>query len=189
MQHEGDDRNDGGGGWKRRGSRTLFDSPWFRLRQDDVTLPTGEEITYTFVEHPGYAMVVPLLDDDRVVLERVYRYPIQQTVLECPAGGLDGEAPEVAAGRELEEETGWVAGSLTPLGTFYGSDGISDGRFHVFLAQDLHHSGRISRDPTEQIEVELMPFDYALELALNGGVMDAPTALALIRAGRELSFL
>jgi ADP-ribose pyrophosphatase len=177
------------GGWKRRASRTLFESPWFGLRQDDVTLPTGEEITYTFVEHPGYAMVVPLLDDDRVVLERIYRYTVQETVLECPSGGLDGDAPEVAARRELEEETGWVAGSLVSLGTFYGCDGISDERFHLFLASDLSHSGRISREPTEQMEIELMPFDYAVELALNGGVVDAPSALALILTGRELSWV
>ncbi len=96
------------GGWKRRGSRYLFESSWFNLRQDEVSLPSGESITYTLVEHPGYAMVVPLLDDHQVILERVYRYTVQEVVLECPSGGLDGDPPETAARRELEE-TGWVA--------------------------------------------------------------------------------
>jgi ADP-ribose pyrophosphatase len=104
------------GGWKRRASRYLFESRWYRLRQDDVTLPSGEAITYTLVDHPGYAMVVPLHADGRVLLERIYRYTVQETMLECPSGGLDGEAPEVAARRELEEETGWLAGQLAPLG-------------------------------------------------------------------------
>ena len=71
-------------------------------------------------------MVVPLIDDGRVILEHVYRYTIQETVLECPSGGLDGDTPERGARRELEEETGWVAGRLAPLGSFYGSNGISD---------------------------------------------------------------
>ena len=85
-------------------------------------LPDGTDITYTMVEHPGYAMVVPLLDDGRVVLERVYRYTVQETLLECPSGGVDpGDAtPEHTARRELEEETGFLAGQLTELGAFYG---------------------------------------------------------------------
>ena len=61
------------GGWTQQTSRYIFQSPWFNLRQDEVTLPTGEEITYTLVEHQGYAMVVPILEDRRVLLERVYQ--------------------------------------------------------------------------------------------------------------------
>src|SRR5688500_4399882 len=96
------------GGWKRLSSRYLFESRWYRLRQDEVVLPDGQPTRYTLVEHPGYAMAVPVLDDGRVLLERIYRYPLRQTMLECPSGGLDGDAPQQAAGRELEEETGWA---------------------------------------------------------------------------------
>jgi ADP-ribose pyrophosphatase len=174
------------GSWKRRGSRYLFESSWFNLRQDEVSLPTGESITYTLVEHPGYAMVVPLLDDHRVILERVYRYTVQEVVLECPSGGLDGDHPETAARRELEEETGWVAGSMAPLGSFYGSNGISDERFHLFLATGLRQSGQISREPTEQIELVFLPLARAVELAFSGEILDAPSALALILAQRRL---
>ena len=174
------------GGWKRRATRYLFESDWFNLRQDDVTLPGGEPITYTFVEHPGYAMVVPLLQDRRVLLERVYRYTIQETLLECPSGGLDGDEPKHAAHRELEEETGWVAASMTPLGSFYGSDGISDERFWLFLATELSESGTIAREPTEQIELEFVPLGDAVDLATSGGIVDAPSALALLLAQRHL---
>jgi ADP-ribose pyrophosphatase len=131
-------------------------------------------------------MVVPLLDDRRVILERVYRYTVQETVLECPSGGLEGEPPESAARRELEEETGWVAGSMTSLGCFFGSNGISDERFHLFLATSLRRVGEISREPTEQIELELMPLEHAAELALSGRISDAPSALALILASQRL---
>ncbi|MGI9592462.1 MAG: NUDIX domain-containing protein, partial [Myxococcota bacterium] len=131
------------GGWRRRGSRYLFESSWFRLRQDELVLPDGTDITYTMVEHPGYAMVVPLLDDGRVVLERVYRYTVQETLLECPSGGVDpGDAtPAETARRELEEETGFLAGQLTELGAFYGSNGISDEHFHLYLATGLRPGG------------------------------------------------
>ena len=175
------------GGWERRATRTLFESHWFKLRQDDVTLPGGESITYTFVEYPGYAMVVPLLDDRRVLLERIYRYTVQQTLLECPSGGLDGDEPERAAHRELEEETGWVAANMTPLGSFYGTDGISDERFWLFLATELSESGTIAREPTEQIELEFVPLDDAVDLATSGGIVDAPSALALLLAQRHLA--
>jgi ADP-ribose pyrophosphatase len=173
-------------GWRRRSSRYLFKSSWFNLRQDEVSLPTGEPITYTLVEHPGYAMVVPLLDNDQVILERVYRYTVQEVVLECPSGGLDGDSPEAAARRELEEETGWVAEAMAPLGSFYGSDGISDERFHLFLATGLRLTGRMSREPTEQIELVFFPLGHAVDLALSGEILDAPSALALILAQRKL---
>ncbi|MEN8183704.1 MAG: NUDIX hydrolase [Myxococcota bacterium] len=175
------------GGWKRRTSRHLFQSSWFGLRQDEVTLPGGEEITYTLVEHPGYAMVVPLLDDGRVLLERIYRYTVQQTLLECPSGGLDGESPETAARRELEEETGFVAGHLAPLGSFYGSNGISNERFHLFLATDLEQSGRMRREPTEEMVLETHSLERAALLALTGAIEDAPSALALILAQHRVS--
>ena len=174
------------GEWIRRASQYLFKSRWYNVRQDDVTLPAGERISYTLIEHPGYAMVVPLLGDGRVILERVYRYTVQETVLECPSGGLDGEAPELAARRELEEETGWVAGAMAPLGSFYGSTGISDERFHLFLATELSDSGKLKRETTEQIQLEFIPLKHAVQLALSGAVPDAPTALALVLAQQQV---
>jgi ADP-ribose pyrophosphatase len=151
-----------------------------------VRLPAGEEISYTFVEHHGYAMVVPLLDDGRVLLERVYRYTVQRTLLECPAGGLDGEAPEIAARRELLEETGWAAETLEPLGSFYGSNGISNERFHLFLGRGLFHEGEPTLEATEQIELEFLPYEEARRRALAGEIEDAPSALALLLAAQAI---
>ena len=175
------------GGWKRRSSRHLYESRWFNLRRDEVTLPSGEDITYTLIEHPGFAMVVPILDDGRVLLERVFRYTIQETTLECPSGGLDGEPPEVAARRELEEETGWVAEHMQPLGVFYPSNGISDERFHLFLASGLRESGTMQREATEQMEVVFLPLAEAAELARTGRIADAPSALSLLVAENHLA--
>jgi ADP-ribose pyrophosphatase len=176
------------GGWKRRSSRYLYESSWFQLRQDQVELPNGEAITYTLVEHTaGYALVVPVLDDGRVLLERQYRYAVQDTLLECPSGGLHvGELPEVAAQRELEEETGWLAAKLTPLGAFYASNGMSNERGHFFLATGLSETGVMKRDNVEQMELELVPFARALELVATGEITDGPSALGLMLAERRL---
>lgn len=173
------------GGWQRRATRILFESPWLRLRQDDVTLPGGEPITYTYVDHAGYVVVVPLLADGRVVMERIHRYTVGRSLLECPSGGLDGEEATVAARRELEEETGYRAGRVEPLGVFYGSTGISNERFHVCLATDLSPDGRLRREPTEQMEIELHPLASLRERALRGEIEDASSALALLLAAER----
>ena len=177
MPHVNDEQT-----WNRLWSRYLFESRWFNLRQDGVALPDGTRITYTLVEHPGFAMTVPLLDDGRVVLERIYRYTLQDHSLECPAGGLDGDDPEAAARRELHEETGYLARTFHRLGSYNGSTGISNERFHVFLATDLRQTGQTRREPTEQIELVMLPLVEACALALSGGIRDAASALALILA-------
>ncbi len=175
------------GGWVLRSTRKLFRSPWFDLRQDELTLPTGEDITYTVVEHPGYVMVVPLDAEGRVLLERVYRWTVQDTVLECPSGGLDGEDPEVAGRRELLEETGFTAARWEPLGSYYGSNGISNERFHLFLATGLTDTGHHAREPTEQMELEWHGLEQAVAMAVSGAVADAPSAFGLLLAQRHLA--
>ena len=170
------------GGWKRRASAYVYETPWFKVRRDELTLPGGEEITYSIVEQDGYVMVVPLLDDGRVVMERIYRYPVQETMLECPSGGLDGETPEAAGRRELEEETGYRAQELTELGRFVGSDGYSSEEFGIYLATGLTADGVIKREVTEQMEVELIPLEDLRAMVLRGEVRDSPSALALLLA-------
>jgi 8-oxo-dGTP pyrophosphatase MutT (NUDIX family) len=107
--------------WRCTDSRYLFQSRWYAVRQDALVSRDGQAITYTVVEHPGFVVIVPLLSDGRAVMERIDRYPLQRVQLECPSGGLDGEAPELAAQRELEEETGYRADRLIDLGKYAAS--------------------------------------------------------------------
>jgi ADP-ribose pyrophosphatase len=172
--------NDGDGGWITRRSRTLFESPWIRLQQDQVTLPSGDDITYTWIDHGGYVLVLPITDDGRVVMEHIYRHPLGLSLLECPAGGLDGEDPIVAGRRELEEETGYRATSWEHLGSFYAASGHSNERFDVVVARGLSEDGRLQREITEQIELELIPEDELRARVLRGEVEDAPSALAIL---------
>jgi ADP-ribose pyrophosphatase len=168
--------------WSRTGSRYLFQSRWYAVRQDALTSPEGKSITYTVVEHPGFVVIVPLLPDGRVVMERIYRYPLQRVNLECPSGGLDGEEPEIAARRELEEETGYRAGRMIGLGKYAASSGLSDEEFFVFLATGISADGMLRREITEDIEIELIPLTDLRALALRGEITDAPSALAILLA-------
>jgi ADP-ribose pyrophosphatase len=179
MQHDG--------GWQRRCWHYVFESRWFNLRQDTLLLPSGEEITYTVVEHPGFVVIVPVLADGRVVMEHIYRHPVQRTLLECPSGGLDGETPETAARRELEEETGYRAQVLTHLGHFVGSSGRSSEEYDIFLATDLRADGTMHREPTEQIRVELIPLADLHARVLRHKLEDGPSALAILLAVAVLS--
>jgi ADP-ribose pyrophosphatase len=174
------------GGWRRRSWRYLFESRWMKLRQDEITLPSGIEITYAVIEHPGFVVIVPVLADGRVVMEQVYRHPLQRTLLECPSGGLDGEAPETAARRELEEETGYRARSLSHLGHFVSSGGVSNEACDIFLATDLSADGVMQREPTEQMEVVLLPLTELRARVLRHELEDGPSALAILLAAVQL---
>ncbi|MCZ6463418.1 MAG: NUDIX hydrolase [Proteobacteria bacterium] len=140
--------SEGDGGWRRTASQKIYSCPWFVLRRDEIVLPGGQQIDYHVIERGPWAMVVPILDDGRVVMERVYRWPTRKWTLECPSGALDGDTPEAGARRELEEETGYRAGDLTHLGHFASSNGYSDERFDVFLAAGLTPDGRVNDGPT-----------------------------------------
>ncbi len=172
--------------WSRTGSRYLFQSRWYAVRQDTLQSRDGQAITYTVVEHPGFVVIVPLLPDGRVVMERIYRYPLQRVNLECPSGGLDGEAPELAARRELEEETGYRADRLIDLGKYAASSGISDEEFSIFLALDVTADGVLRREITEDIEIELIPLTDLRAMTLRGEITDAPSALAILLASEAI---
>jgi ADP-ribose pyrophosphatase len=173
--------------WTRTDSTYLFQSRWYAVRQDALVSPAGNAIMYTVVEHPGFVVIVPLLSDGCVVMERIYRYPLQRVNLECPSGGLDGEAPEIAARRELEEETGYRADRLIDLGKYAASSGISDEESSIFLATDVRADGVLRREITEDIEIELIPLTDLRTMVLHGEIVDAPSALAILLTSEAMA--
>jgi ADP-ribose pyrophosphatase len=162
--------------------------PVTRAKAIDVTteivdLPNGRRVEFDFVRHPGAAAVVPFLDDGRVLLIRQFRFATGGEIMEVPAGKLDpGEAPEVCAARELEEETGYRAGRLERLGSIWTTPGFCDEIIHLYAAFDLTPAEQ-RLEPDEIIELVPTPLDEALD-ALSGPVVDGKTATALLLASR-----
>ena len=121
-------------------SRLAYDGVFLRLFVDHVRAADGHESTREYLRHPGAVMMIPLLDDGRVVLERQFRYPLGRSLIEFPAGKIDpGEALLACAQRELREETGYVARDWTYLGGFHNAIAYSDEKIEVFLARGLTH--------------------------------------------------
>ena len=167
--------------WRRVATRRIYESPWSALREDTIVFPNGEQSTYSVFELGACVGVLPLLDDDRVLLVRQYRYIGDHFPWEMPSGAIDaGESPEQAAQRELIEEAGYHAATLEPLGHFYTSKGHCDEVAHLFAARGL--SPRQAKlDPTEELQGGVFAFSDVLEMALDGRVVDGMTIVAVLR--------
>jgi len=159
------------------------------VSRERVTLPNGREISLDIVHHPGAAAIVPFASDEDVLLIRQFRHAAGGTILEVPAGKLDaGEAPEVCAARELEEEAGQRAGRVESLGSIWTTPGFTDEVIHLFAAFDLTPVAARPEDD-EVIEVLRVPLADALDFVWRGELRDAKSALALIHAAKRLGRL
>ncbi len=130
--------------------------------------------------HPGAVIILPILEDEQVLLIRVRRYAVGQTLLELPAGTLEkGELPINCAGRELVEETGYLANRMQPLGVFYTSPGILSEQMYAFVATGLEYQGQ-ALEEGEEIELAPTPLDDALDMIRSGVIQDGKTIATLL---------
>ncbi len=165
----------------------IFQGRLLHVKRDRVQMPDGTEGVREWIDHPGAAAVVPLLPDGRVVLVRQYRYGPGMTFLELPAGKFDGaERPEAVAARELEEETGYKAGILEPLGVLFNAVGYSNEAIHLYLARDLVET-RQTLDDGEFLEVELHDLAEVTGKASRGELQDMKTVSGLLMAASRIS--
>lgn len=159
-------------------SRRVFEGKMINVRVDRVRLPDGKESTREVVDHPGAVVIVPVLGEKILFVEQ-YRYPIEQVLLELPAGKLDpGESPEECAKRELEEETGYKAKKLSYLGKIFTTPGFTTEVIHIFAAEDLEKTAQ-NTDPDEFIDVKEVSIEEALSLLKNAEIEDSKTICAL----------
>lgn len=158
----------------------LLRGHFLHVVRDTVRLPTGGEATREFVLHPGAVMVVPLLDDGRVVLERQYRYPMGAVMVEFPAGKLDpGEDSLVCAQRELREETGYTAREWALAGRLAPTIAYSDEVIDVWFARGLS-LGERALDDGETLDVfSATPADL-LAWCRDGRVIDSKTLVGAL---------
>lgn len=169
-------------------SRPIHKGPVVDLRVDTVRFPDGSTGELEMVRHSGAAAILPVLGpgpDPDILLIRQYRYAADGYLLEVPAGRPDrpGEDWEVCARRELQEETGLVAGVLRRLTTILTTPGFTDETIHLFVAHDLHE-GESSHDPDEFIELVRIPLSRAVEMISTGEITDGKTICTLLFAER-----
>jgi ADP-ribose pyrophosphatase len=160
--------------------RTLFRGTRFRVVERLQRTADGNSVSRQVVIHPGAVVIVPLVDDDRVCLICNERVAVAKTLIELPAGTLEGdELPAACAVRELQEETGYRAAQWRALPGFYMSPGILNERMHVFVAEELT-AGDPAREAGENIDNLVLPWDEAMRMAETGEIEDAKSLSALL---------
>jgi len=161
-------------------SQQIYQGRVVGLRVDTVQLPQGNMTKREIVEHGGSVAVVPLDMEMNVLLVRQYRKPVDQELLEVPAGGLDeGEEPDACARRELQEETGYSASQMEHLASFFTTPGFCDEEMHAYLATGLL-AGRPRPEADESIEVVRVPLASILEMIQQGEIRDAKSIASLL---------
>ena len=161
-------------------SQELFKGRFLHAFRDTVRLPDGTSTTREYVVHPGAVMVVPLLDDGRIVVERQYRYPMRRAMIELPAGKLDaGERPFDCARRELREETGYSAAEWARAGVLHPVISYSTEFIEIWFARGLT-AGKSALDEGEFLEVFALTQNELLEGCRTGRVTDAKSLTAML---------
>ncbi len=163
----------------KKSSQEIVKGSFLHAFRDEVILPDGKVATREYVVHPGAVMVIPMLQDDsgawRVVLERQFRYPIGQVMIEFPAGKLDaGESVAACAQRELLEETGYTATEWARAGQMHPVIAYSTEFIDVWFARGLA-AGNQHLDAGEFLEVFTASPEELLQWCMQGKVTDAKT--------------
>jgi ADP-ribose pyrophosphatase len=161
-------------------SEQVFDGKLLHVRRDHVRLPSGDTATREYIVHPGAVMIVPLLDDGRLVIERQFRYPLGRVMIEFPAGKIEqGEPVLDCAVRELAEETGYRAAEWARAGILHNAIAYSSEGIEIWFARGLTLGERVL-DHGEFLDVDAAGFDELMAMAAAGEITDAKTLIALL---------
>jgi ADP-ribose pyrophosphatase len=166
----------------------VYDGHFLKVQRDTIELPNGKRTAREYVLHPGAVVILPLLDDGTVLMERQYRYPLHQVFIEFPAGKIDkGEDPLLAAKRELEEETGYTSAEWQFVTTIHNAIAYSDEHLDLYLARGLK-AGTQKLDDGEFLEVFTATIDELLLWVREGKITDVKTVIGIfwldkLRAG------
>ena len=174
-------------GEKRVSTEDIFDGVILHVKRDMVELSNGSETVREVIRHIGAVCVIPVTDDNKVIMERQFRYPLNKVILEIPAGKLD--APDEdrlsAIQRELREETGYTADEWTVIGDFHPAPAYTDEYITMYLARGLH-KGERHLDDDEFLDVHTVPLKVLVEDVMAGKITDAKTQVCILKAARLL---
>lgn len=164
-----------------------YDGSFLKVTRDRVSLPDGAETHREFIRHPGAVVILPVFDDGSVLLERQFRYPLDQVFIEYPAGKIDpGEDPLECAKRELQEETGYTASDWQFVCTIHNAIAYSDEHLDLYLARGLI-AGEAQLDAGEFLETFRATVPEMLELVRSGQVTDVKTIIGTFWLEKILS--
>jgi ADP-ribose pyrophosphatase len=175
---------------KRLSRQVVYSGKVFDLIVDQIEYPSGEKGIREIAHHPGGSVVIPVLDDGCILFVKQLRYPFGRHIYELPAGKLSpSEDPAVAAARELEEETGYIAGSLTYVTSLYSTPGFCDEVLHLYVASGLRQSptGHKREAGEQTMTLHMMTLDQALALVDEREIVDAKTIVGLYWLARHQS--
>lgn len=160
--------------------KPLFRGPRFAVHEIRTVLPDGTRHCKQVIRQPGAVVILPLLPDDRVLMIQNHRLTVGQTLLELPAGTMErDEPPEQTAARELVEETGYQAGQLQFVQSFFAAPGNCDEQMHLFVARNLR-AGPPRREVGEQIDNLVTDWDQIRRWLADGSIRDAKTLIGLL---------
>jgi ADP-ribose pyrophosphatase len=158
----------------------IFDGHIINVNVDTLALPNGQQVEREFVAKSNAVVMVPIDNEDNVLLVRQWRHPAGQALLEAPAGGVEeGESADDCAQRELQEEIGYASRNLRALGGFWTTPGFCDEFMYVYLAKDLIES-KLPADDDEDIQLERIPLVRVEKLIRLGEITDGKTIAALL---------
>ena len=168
-------------------SEDIFNGIVLHVKRDTVTLSNGSSAVREVIRHIGAVCVIPVTENNEVIVERQYRYPIDRVITEIPAGKLDSREEDrlSAIRRELLEETGYTADEWISLGDFHPAPAYSDEYISMYMARGLH-PGQRHLDEDEFLDVMTVPLAELVEDVMAGRISDAKTQTAVLKAARLL---
>ncbi len=159
----------------------------FDLRVDQIQYNSGNSGVREVAVHPGGAVVVAITDQEKIILVKQFRYPLEKIILELPAGKLDhNEDPLNCAIRELEEETGYTTNEFVKLGSINTTPGFCTEELHIFLAKNLKEGDHKREEGEEGMEVLELSLDEIDEMIMKGEIKDAKSISGIYMAKNYL---
>lgn len=160
--------------------KVIYNGKVFNTIVDEIEYDSGNKAVREVAEHPGGAVVLPLLDDGRIIFVHQHRYPLNQSLYELPAGKLEpNEPPEECARRELEEETGYKASKLEKLTAIFTSPGFCTEKLHIFLARNLRDGRQQLEEGELGLTLKYIHFKEAFHMVQSNEIVDAKTIVGL----------
>lgn len=160
----------------------IYEGKIISVRVDTVQMSEERYASREIVEHPGAVAIIPITSEGKIIMVKQFRKPVEEFLLEIPAGKLDHhEEPLACAARELKEETGYEAENIKFLFKFFTSPGFSNEVMYLYMAEGLI-AGEASPDEDEYINIESYGLEKLVEMVYKGSIQDSKTIIAILAA-------